>query len=99
MNNRPVLVRQIRQSNNYKFSITWSDGQEQHFRLSDLQKNCPCANCIDENTGQRVIDPKTIKEDVRAVYIRSVGRYALQIQFTAGCSTGIYSFDLLRRLK
>ncbi len=96
---QPLLIRTIRQKDNYTFSIQWTDGLEQSFRLSELQRKCPCARCIDENTGQPILDPRTVKDDVRAVRIRSVGRYALQIQFTSGCSTGIYSFDRLRHLK
>lgn len=94
-----LLIRQIQQTSNHTFSIQWSDGQEQHFRLSVLQKNCPCANCVDEQTGHRLVDLKMIQEDVRAVSIRSIGRYALRIQFTSGCSTGIYSFEMLRALR
>lgn len=94
-----LFVSEIWQKNNHIFSIKWSDGVIQDFRLSDLQKNCPCAHCTDEMTGKRLLNPQTVSYDVRAVVIRSVGRYGLRIQFTSGCSTGIYSFDRLRNLK
>ncbi len=99
MSSLPILVRQIEQKGRDTFSILWSDEQEQVFRLSSLQKMCPCADCIDEQTGQRRVDPRMVKENVQAIYIRSVGRYALQIHFTSGCSAEIYSFDMLRRLR
>lgn len=92
----PHYICKIWQEDNYSFSIEWNDGQVQTFRLSDLQRSCPCANCTDENTGKSLVDPKTVDDNVRAVAIRSVGRYGLRIQFTAGCSTGIFSFDRLR---
>lgn len=92
------LIKQIFQKDNHTFTIEWTDGKRQDIRLSILQKHCPCANCVDENTGKRVVDPTSIKDDVRAYTVRSVGRYALQVQFTTGCSTGIYGFDLLRQL-
>jgi ATP-binding protein involved in chromosome partitioning len=92
-------VSQIWQKDNYTFSIQWNDGLIQDFRLSDLQRCCPCARCTDEITGQCLVDSQTIPDHVRAVVIRSVGRYGLRIQFTSGCSTGIYSFDKLRRMK
>ncbi len=95
----PLFVRQIWQKNNDTFSIEWNDGHIQNFRLCDLQRQCPCAHCTDEITGKRLVDPKTVPHDVRAVVIRSVGRYGLRIQFTSGCSTGIYSFDRLRNMK
>jgi DUF971 family protein len=94
--NQVLFVRQICQKDNYTFSIQWNDGLIQDFRLCDLQRNCPCAHCTDEMTGQRLVDPKTVSDDVKAIVIRSVGRYGLRIQFTSGCSTGIYSFDRLR---
>ncbi len=97
--NTPLFVSQIWQKNNYTFSIQWNDGVVQDFRLCDLQRNCPCANCTDENTGKQLVDPRTVSDDVKAVVIRSVGRYGLQIRFTSGCSTGIYSFDRLRTMK
>lgn len=96
MKNDPVLVRQIWQVDNYTFSIEWSDGAVMQYRLSDLQKKCPCAACVDESSGKRLMGEKFVKEDVRAVRIVSLGRYALRIQFTDGCSNGIYGFDLLR---
>ena len=42
--------------------------------------------------GERKVD-----ENVRATKLWSVGRYALQIAFTSGCSQGIYHFSYLRR--
>jgi len=95
----PTFMRRLWQVDNQHFKIEWNDQEQQLFRLSHLQKHCPCANCRDEITGQPLLNPQTIKEDVRAVVIRQVGRYGLRIQFTSGCSTGIYSFDQLRQLK
>jgi DUF971 family protein len=97
MNHQAVCVQQIKQKDSHTFSIVWSDGIEQNFRLSALQKRCPCASCIDEKTGRQLLDTKTVQEEVQAFFIRSVGRYALQIQFTSGCSAGIYQFDMLRQ--
>ena len=94
----PFFITHIEQKDNFTFTLRWSDGLSQDFRLSDLQKNCPCARCIDETTGERRIDPQTVDENVRAVVIQNVGRYGLKIQFTSGCSLGIYSFERLRNV-
>ena len=94
-----LFICQIWQKNNHTFSIKWNDEMIQDFRLSDLQRNCPCAQCADEITGQSLVDPKMVPDTVRAVVIRNVGRYGLRIQFTSGCSQGIYSFDRLRKMK
>lgn len=98
MKQASLFVRNIWQKDNQRFVIEWNDGVVQDFRLSDLQRACPCARCTEELTGKRLLDPKTIPDDVRAVAIRNVGRYGLRIQFTSGCSMGIFSFDRLRNM-
>lgn len=98
MKAKAVYVRRLFQRDNHTFTIEWSDGKAGDYRLSELQKRCPCAGCIDEITGKRLVDIRKINEDVRAVRIVSVGRYALRVQFSEGCSTGIYSFDMLRNM-
>lgn len=98
MNSKAVLVRTIEQKDNHIFTIEWSDGATGTYRLSDLQRQCPCAKCVDEWTGKPLLDKNTVKNDVKARRIVSLGRYALRIEFTSGCSTGIYGFDLLRTL-
>lgn len=98
MNESSILINGIQQKDNYTFSIEWSDGQVNDFRLSTLQKLCPCAGCIDEQTGKRRKDAKSLDENVRAERIVSVGRYALRVYFTSGCSTGIFGYDMLRQI-
>jgi DUF971 family protein len=97
--NLPIAIQEIIQKDNHTFSILWSDQKKQEFRLNRLQQECPCANCQDEITGIRLLDLSTVREDVKALSIRSVGRYAIQIQFTSGCSMGIYSFEMLRHME
>lgn len=95
----PLFIRKIWQKDNFTFSIVWNDGTAQDFRLCDLQRNCSCAHCTDELTGKRILEPQNIPQDVRAIAIRSVGRYGLRIQFTSGCSSGIYCFDQLKGMR
>lgn len=89
-------IQTIEQKDNYTFSIVWTDGKSADYRLSDLQAQCPCAQCVDENTGQRKVDPASIPINLTAKRLKNVGRYAIKIDFTEGCSLGIYSFDFLR---
>lgn len=92
---KPLMIKKIEQKSAHTFVIEWNDGHVKEYRLSDLQKNCHCASCIDEITGARILDPKTVEEDVQAIKIKSVGRYGIKIFFTKGCSNGIYSYDFL----
>lgn len=91
-------VKRIEQVDNHRFAILWNDGTKGIYRLSDLQRRCPCAGCVDERTGQRRVDPRQIDEDVRAVVIKNVGQYALRIQFTSGCTSGIFSYAMLYQM-
>lgn len=96
---KTFAVRKIEQVDNHTFAIEWNDGRRVSYRLSALQKLCPCANCTDEITGRKLLDPASVDENVRAKRIVSVGRYALRIEFTSGCSMGIYGFDMLGSYK
>jgi ATP-binding protein involved in chromosome partitioning len=78
--------------------IRWADGHQSRYAHRDLRLACPCAMCVDEWTGQPRMDPKLIPSDVRALDIRTVGRYALQFNWSDGHTTGIYAFDKLRGL-
>lgn len=96
---QPLLaIRNIKQVDNYHFQIEWIDNVIGTYRLNVLQRLCPCAKCMDEATGRRRASAPEPQMDVRAKRICSVGRYALKITFTSGCSTGIYDYDLLRSL-
>jgi DUF971 family protein len=94
----PIFIQKIRQKDRHQFTIEWTDGKISNYRLCDLQRQCACARCRDEQTGETLVDPAQIDEDVEALRIVSVGNYALQIFFTKGCSKGIYSFCLLRQM-
>lgn len=88
-----VRIKKIYQIDNYSFEVIWSDNKSQQFHLGTLQDLCPCAQCTEERTkGQKV---KRVSDDVKAKKIYNVGRYGLRIDFTSGCSKGIYSYQFL----
>jgi len=59
---------------------------------------CPCAQCVNETTGERMISIESIDPQVRLVSVSPVGRYALHFQWSDGHGTGLYSFDTLHKL-
>jgi DUF971 family protein len=63
-----------------------------------LRDACPCAGCIEEGTGRKILDTASIPAGIRAVEIWPVGSYAVQIQWSDGHSSGIYSWETLRRI-
>jgi ATP-binding protein involved in chromosome partitioning len=79
------------------FKLQWSDGKNTLVSFKDLRFLCPCANCVDENTGKRKIDKSQIGDQVVPSRVSTVGNYALTIHFSDGHNTGIYSYDYLRK--
>ena len=88
----------IQQRGPDELEIGWSDGQESCYPVRLLRLACSCAHCVDEWTGEGRLEPASVPEDVRPLKIQPVGRYAIQIDWSDGHSTGIYSFRLLRAL-
>ena len=78
--------------------ITWEDGKISRYPNRYLRSMCPCAQCVNESTGQRMISIESIDPNVRLLSVSPVGRYALHFQWSDGHGTGLYSFDTLHKL-
>jgi len=78
--------------------IVWDDGVVQAFEHRALRLACPCAACVNEMTGQKMLDEKGVPADVKVAEARPVGRYGLNLVFSDGHGSGIYTFDRLRGL-
>jgi ATP-binding protein involved in chromosome partitioning len=78
--------------------IRWTDDKVSRYPYRDLRLQCPCAECIDEWTREKRLDPATVPADVRPLEIRPVGRYAIQVVWSDRHAHGIFSFDKLRAL-
>lgn len=81
-----------------KLRIRWADGEVSEYEPRFLRLKCPCAGCVDEMTGRRMLTPAMVPEGVYPRAIHYVGRYALQFDWSDGHNTGLYPFELLRRL-
>jgi DUF971 family protein len=81
-------------------AIKWSDGQKNDLPWELLRWNCPCASCSGEmgSPGTLQFTQSLSAEQTTIVDLREVGRYAVQPIWADGHDTGIFSFDLLRRL-
>jgi DUF971 family protein len=77
--------------------IVWPGGREVAIPAFALRDQCPCAGCIEEGTGRKILDPASIPTDVRPLELKPVGNYAIQIQWSDGHGSGIYTWALLRR--
>src|SRR5246127_5145920 len=87
--------------------ITWSDGHVSHYDFAYLRDQCPCATCNDERIRKSSLSGAgsasavalpMFKPKPRAQKATTVGNYAIQITFTDGHATGIFSYDHLRSI-
>lgn len=78
--------------------IVWEDGHVSQYSFQLLRQNCPCAMCKDEWSGDTLLDPDSVPDDLKAGRAEIVGNYALSFAFSDGHTTGIYSFENLRKL-
>ena len=93
-----IEPREIKQEGDAGLRITWADERVCNYFAPALRRACPCAQCVNEWTGQRVLAPQTISDELTIKDLNLVGRYALNFQWSDGHETGIYSFKYLREL-
>jgi DUF971 family protein len=87
--------------------IDWQDGHRSAWSFAWLRDGCPCATCVEERQqeGRKPGQPKPKSGDLLPMYkppakpasAHGVGRYALQFNWLDGHSSGIYSWEYLRR--
>jgi DUF971 family protein len=95
---RPVDIQHI----GTELAIRWEDGGESFVPLEKLRRACPCAGCKGETdilgnvyqNPDQTLSPKAFELS----RIVSVGGYAIQPVWADGHSSGIYSYEYLRRL-
>jgi DUF971 family protein len=88
--------------------IDWTDGHRSAWSFAWLRDACPCATCNEERAleGRKPGQPKPKSAAVLPMYAppprpgsaHAVGRYAIQFNWLDGHSSGIYSWEYLRRV-
>jgi DUF971 family protein len=95
---RPLDIQQVGD----ELAVKWDDGGESFIKLEKLRRFCPCAGCKGERDimgnlykgPERELSPKSFQ----LVRVSMVGGYAVQPLWADGHSTGLFSFDYLRRV-
>lgn len=87
---------------NGTLAIRWSDGHESRYTYQYLRNLCPCATCTGREGKGAEPAVKTglpmFQKALRPERAEVVGRYAVQLFWSDGHSTGIYTFPYLRNL-
>jgi DUF971 family protein len=95
---RPSEIQQIGD----QLAIKWDDGTESFIPLETMRRRCPCASCQGETDilGNIYKGPERELSGTafNLVRLNYVGGYAVSPVWGDGHSTGIYSFEYLKRL-
>ena len=88
----------IQQHDARTLAIAWVDESQSLIDVRALSLACSCALCVDEWSGEALLLPDSVPNDIAPVKVESVGRYAIQIDWSDGHDSGIYPFERLRTL-
>jgi len=88
---QPTEIKLHRQSR--VLEISFADGQSFRLPFEFLRVYSPSAEVRGHGPGQEVL--QVGKKDVDVEAVEPVGAYAIQLKFSDGHDTGIYSWDLL----
>lgn len=95
MSDVPTDIRALRERG--VLAVTWSDRQaELPFAL--LRAQCECARCVNEWTGERMLDPASIPAEITVESMDLVGGYAVRIHWSDGHNSGLYTWERLREI-
>ena len=84
-----------------ELAMRWSDGVESYLSLERFRHACPCALCGGEPDVLGNISRPNVTYTPTSFELTGwqiIGGYALQPRWADGHSTGLYSFQYLRRL-
>lgn len=83
-------------------AIKWDDDTETFIPLQELRRHCPCAACKGEVDVMGNVYKAPAQElspaSCQLVRLQLVGGYAIQPVWADGHSTGLFTFDYLRKL-
>lgn len=78
--------------------LTWPDGEISEATHFDLRGDCGCAQCVDEYTGEQLLQKENVTSDIKPEEIIPLGNYALKINWSDGHSSGIYPYAQIKKL-
>ena len=76
----------------------WQDEPIIVLTIGELRFLCPCANCVSEINGARIIKRDDVATDITLVDMQPVGNYAYRLLFSDGHDSGIYPLKYLHQL-
>lgn len=79
-------------------TLKWANGRVWKVGNRELRASCQCALCINEMTGEKMIDASKIRPDIAATQVTPLGNYAIGVTWNDGHSSGIYPYKRMEEL-
>ncbi len=92
------IPKLVTRNSDSEIKIIWNDDKVCIYNLRKLRFNCQCALCKHEITREPLINLEDIPQDIKLLQVELVGNYALHFVWSDNHKTGIYSYELLRKL-
>lgn len=82
--------------------ISWADGHESVYPYDGLRAVCPCVECKGGHANMGgPPNPCTVRDtpasNLQLLNIQALGSYAIQLSWSDGHTTGIYTWQMLRQ--
>ena len=91
----PISIKSRQQEG--VLELQWSHGTYRlPFRF--LRGRCPCACCVNEVTGVRMVDVEDVPLAVAPTNIQFSGNYAIKISWNDRHDTGLFTWEYLELL-
>ena len=74
------------------------DGDEKWISPKILRADCRCARCVDEFSGEQILDKDKVSEDIEPTNISPMGNYAVSVIWSDGHSSSVYPYEVLKNL-
>lgn len=83
---------------NGELLVRFGDGKEVRVPNKKLRISCQCALCVNEFTGQPILNPDSVPEDIKIESVSTLGNYAVGIVWSDGHSSGIFPWEHIKRV-
>jgi len=78
-------------------AVSWGE-RKADFPFVFLRGQCACAQCVNEWTGERILDLAKISAEITIQKMELVGSYAVRIHWSDGHNSGLFTWERLLEL-
>ncbi|MFH0907532.1 MAG: P-loop NTPase [bacterium] len=78
--------------------VTMADGGQRIVKPADLRRKCRCALCVEERSGEALLQPEDVDDNVYPKSMHPMGNYAVAIAWSDGHGSSIYPYEVITEM-